>query len=110
MRQRNKVEAESEHMTELRKVVSPSRELEAAFAPQLAMVGCSLAHRARELLVMRQAASTAYAGGSTMGIPLLYPWANRLATGIHGVAGLTWSPIRQRGPESPTATARRSTA
>ncbi len=73
-------------MTELRKVVSPSRELEATFAPQLAMVGCSLKHRNRELLVLRGGLD-GYAGGSTMGIPLLYPWANRLASGVHRVAG-----------------------
>lgn len=73
-------------MTELRKVVSPSRELEATFAPELAMVGASLRYRGQELLVVRGGLD-AYAGGSTMGIPLLYPWANRLAAGAHQVAG-----------------------
>jgi galactose mutarotase-like enzyme len=74
-------------MTELRKVVSPSRELEATFAPQLAMVGASFRYRDQELLVLRPGGLDAYADGATMGIPLLYPWANRLAAGAHQVAG-----------------------
>ena len=74
-------------MTELRKVMSPSRELEATFAPDLAMVGCSLRYRDQELLVLRPGGLQAYGGGATMGIPLLYPWANRLAAGAHRVAG-----------------------
>ena len=52
--------------------------LEVAFAPGAGMVGCSLRHRGEELLGQRHGLA-AYAGqGKTMGIPLLYPWANRL--------------------------------
>jgi aldose 1-epimerase len=53
--------------------------LEAAFAPGLGMAGVSLRHEGVELLD-RRAGLRAYARtGAVMGIPLLYPWANRLA-------------------------------
>ena len=53
--------------------------LEAEFAPALGMAGVSLRHRGEELLD-RQAGLLAYARtGAVMGVPLLYPWANRLA-------------------------------
>jgi len=53
--------------------------LEAEFAPGAGMVGVSLRHAGEELLD-RQAGLLAYARtGAVMGVPLLYPWANRLA-------------------------------
>ena len=53
--------------------------LEAEFAPALGMAGVSLRQRGEELLD-RQAGLLAYARtGAVMGVPLLYPWANRLA-------------------------------
>jgi aldose 1-epimerase len=53
--------------------------LEAEFAPRLGMAGVSLRHQGRELLD-RQAGLRSYAHtGAVMGVPLLYPWANRLA-------------------------------
>ena len=53
--------------------------LEAEFAPALGMAGVSLRHRGDELLD-RRAGLLAYArSGAVMGVPLLYPWANRLA-------------------------------
>lgn len=53
--------------------------LEAELAPALGMSGVSLRHRGAELLD-RQAGLRAYARtGAVMGVPLLYPWANRLA-------------------------------
>jgi aldose 1-epimerase len=54
-------------------------ELEATFATGAGMVCCSLRHRGVELLGQRRGLATYAATGSTMGIPLLYPWANRLA-------------------------------
>lgn len=58
---------------------SPGSSLEATFAPGVGMVGCSLRHRGEELLGQR-GGLTAYAErGSSFGIPLLHPWANRLA-------------------------------
>jgi galactose mutarotase-like enzyme len=53
--------------------------LQAEFAPALGMAGVSLRHEGDELLD-RQAGLLAYAStGAVMGVPLLYPWANRLA-------------------------------
>ena len=42
------------------------------------MVGCSLRHDGAELLDPRGGVATYVSAGSTMGIPLLHPWANRL--------------------------------
>src|SRR5690242_9556818 len=54
-------------------------ELEASFAPRLGMAGVSLLHRGEELLD-RRAGLAAYADdGAVMGLPILHPWANRLA-------------------------------
>jgi aldose 1-epimerase len=62
--------------------------LEAAFAPGLGMAGVSLRHRGDELLD-RQAGLLAYARtGAVMGVPLLYPWANRLDGHDYALDGL----------------------
>jgi aldose 1-epimerase len=61
--------------------------LEAAFVPGAGMLCCSLRHRGHELLA-HNAGVAAYAeNGKTMGIPLLYPWANRLAAFDYTAAG-----------------------
>src|SRR3712207_4042914 len=60
--------------------------LEAIFAPGVGMVGCSLRHRGDELLGQRGGLARYEATGSTFGIPLLHPWANRLA-GLSYTAG-----------------------
>lgn len=57
---------------------SREADLEAAFVPDAGMVGCSLRHRGDELLGQRGGLARYVAERSTMGIPLLYPWANRL--------------------------------
>ena len=54
-------------------------ELEATFAPGAGMVCCSLRHAGDELLAQRAGLREYAEKGRTMGIPLLYPWANRLA-------------------------------
>ncbi|HEY2181067.1 MAG TPA: aldose 1-epimerase [Solirubrobacteraceae bacterium] len=54
-------------------------ELQATFAPGAGMVCCSLRHRGDELLAQRDGVRAYAERGKTMGIPLLYPWANRLA-------------------------------
>jgi aldose 1-epimerase len=59
-------------------LVAAERELEAAFAPGVGMVGCSLRHRGEELLGQRGGLAKYAETGSSMGIPLLHPWANRL--------------------------------
>lgn len=61
--------------------------VEVAFAPGAGMVGCSLRHRGEELLGTRHGLATYAEQGRTMGIPLLYPWANRLGERRFPVAG-----------------------
>lgn len=63
--------------------------LEATFVPAAGMICSSLRHRGDELLA-QNAGVLAYAErGKTMGIPLLYPWANRLSGFRYSVAGRT---------------------
>jgi aldose 1-epimerase len=64
-----------------------SGELEAVFVPGAGMVGRSLRHRGEELLPQRGGLGAYTERGKTFGIPLLHPWANRLATGRFEVAG-----------------------
>jgi aldose 1-epimerase len=64
-----------------------SEDLEAAFVPGVGMVGCSLRHHGSELLGQREGLAAYASAGGTMGIPLLYPWANRLARMRFPVAG-----------------------
>jgi aldose 1-epimerase len=61
--------------------------ISAAFAPGAGMVGCSLLHRGEELLGLRGGLDRYVAERSTMGIPLLHPWANRLSRERFTVAG-----------------------
>lgn len=60
-------------------LTSETGELEAAFVPAAGMVGCSLRHRREELLGQRGGLLAYVSKHSTMGIPLLHPWANRLS-------------------------------
>jgi aldose 1-epimerase len=61
--------------------------VEATFVPPAGMVGCSLRHRGEELLGQRGGLRAYMQQRSTMGIPLLHPWANRLAQRRFEVAG-----------------------
>jgi aldose 1-epimerase len=65
-----------------------SSRLQATFVPGAGMVCSSLRHEGAELLDERSGVRAYAQRGSTMGIPLLYPWANRLAAlrypGPHG--------------------------
>jgi aldose 1-epimerase len=54
-------------------------DLEAVFLPNHGMLGASLRHRGVEMLRRVDDLAAAAAKGSTAGIPLLHPWANRLA-------------------------------
>ncbi|HMK72784.1 MAG TPA: aldose 1-epimerase [Myxococcaceae bacterium] len=63
-------------------------DLEAVFLPGFGMLGASLRLRGEELLGRIEDLDTAAAKGSTAGIPLLYPWANRLAGLRYRAAGL----------------------
>lgn len=53
--------------------------LEATFVPTAGMLCASLRHHGEELLAQNAGVDAYAAHGKTMGIPLLYPWANRLA-------------------------------
>jgi aldose 1-epimerase len=63
--------------------------LEATFVPGAGMICCSLRHRGEELLAQNAGVATYARRGKTMGIPLLYPWANRLAGFDYSLAGRT---------------------
>jgi aldose 1-epimerase len=73
-------------MTDLRNRLVAG-ELEAVFLPGRGMLGVSFKHRGEELLRRLENLEAAAAKGSTAGIPLLYPWANRLASSRYRVAG-----------------------
>jgi aldose 1-epimerase len=60
------------------RLASP-QELAATYVPGAGMICCSLTHRGDELLGQRKGLQHYAATGSTMGVPLLYPWANRLS-------------------------------
>lgn len=61
--------------------------LEVALVPEAGMVVPSLLHRGEELLGQRGGLAHYARQRSTMGIPLLYPWANRLAVQRFDVGG-----------------------
>jgi aldose 1-epimerase len=62
-------------------------ELEATFVPGAGMLCRSLRHRGDELLAQNAGVKAYAERGTTMGIPLLYPWANRLAAFDYAAAG-----------------------
>jgi len=62
-------------------------DLEAVFLPGRGMLGASLKHRGAEILRRVEDLEAAAARGSTAGIPLLHPWANRLAGLRYRAAG-----------------------
>jgi aldose 1-epimerase len=62
-------------------------ELEAVFLPGQGMLGASLKLAGEELLGRVENLEVSAAKGSTAGLPLLYPWANRLAAPGYRAAG-----------------------
>jgi aldose 1-epimerase len=64
-------------------------QLEATFLPGAGMLCRSLCHRGEELLAQNRGVEAYVERGKTMGIPLLYPWANRLAGFEYAIAGRT---------------------
>jgi aldose 1-epimerase len=71
----------------VRTLASSAEDVSATFAPGVGMVGCSLTHRGEELLGLRGGLGRHAETGSTMGIPLLHPWANRLSGREYAVGG-----------------------
>jgi aldose 1-epimerase len=61
--------------------------IEAIFVPEAGMVCCSLRHDGEELLGQRGGLRKYVESGSTMGIPFLHPWANRLGRSRFEVCG-----------------------
>jgi len=64
-----------------------SGDFEAVFLPRHGMLGASLRHRGAEILRRIGDLDDARARGSTAGIALLHPWANRLAALRYRAAG-----------------------
>ena len=62
-------------------------DFESVFLPAHGMLGVSLRHRGAELLRRVEDLASAASRGSSAGIPLLHPWANRLASARYRAAG-----------------------
>jgi aldose 1-epimerase len=65
----------------------PSSSLTATFVPNAGMVGTSLSDDGVELLGQRRGLEAYVRTHRTMGLPILYPWANRLSSNGYGVEG-----------------------
>jgi galactose mutarotase-like enzyme len=76
-------------MTELSTVVlaDPSSNVAATFVPAAGMICTSLSDGGVELLGQRRGLNAYVTAGKTMGVPLLYPWANRLSDNHYDVDG-----------------------
>lgn len=61
--------------------------LTATFVPAAGMIGTSLAEDGVEYLGQRRGLDAYVSAGKTMGIPILYPWANRLSANTYEVDG-----------------------
>ncbi|KAA0111368.1 aldose 1-epimerase [Mycolicibacterium sp. P1-5] len=65
----------------------PSSPLTATYVPSAGMVCTSLSDDGVELLGQRRGLQAYLSDGKTLGIPILYPWANRLSTNTYEVDG-----------------------
>jgi len=65
----------------------PTSSLTATFVPAAGMIGTSLADGDDEFLGQRRGLDAYVTAGKTMGIPILYPWANRLSDTSYDVDG-----------------------
>jgi aldose 1-epimerase len=74
------------HVVTLR---DPSSSVAAQFVPNAGMIGTSLTDSGAELLGQRRGLDAYLTAGKTMGIPILYPWANRLGANTYTAAGKT---------------------
>jgi aldose 1-epimerase len=72
------------HVVTLR---DPSSSVAAQFVPEAGMIGVSLTVADVELLGQRRGLDAYLTDGKTMGIPILYPWANRLSSNSYTVDG-----------------------
>ena len=67
----------------------PSAPVTAEFVPEAGMIGISLQDTGVELLGQRRGLDAYVSAGKTMGIPILYPWANRLGADTYTAKGAT---------------------
>ncbi len=65
----------------------PTSSLTASYVPIAGMVCTSLAENGSEFLGQRRGLKAYVGTGKTMGIPILYPWANRLSASKYGFTG-----------------------
>jgi aldose 1-epimerase len=65
----------------------PSSPLSAVYVTGAGMIATSLSDGGTELLGQRRGLDAYVSAGKTMGIPLLYPWANRLSATTYDVDG-----------------------
>jgi galactose mutarotase-like enzyme len=79
-------------------LVSHECDLSVAFVPGAGMVGYSLTHRGEELLGQRGGLAAYRERGSSFGIPLLHPWANRLAGMRYSAGGREVELDAERSP------------
>jgi galactose mutarotase-like enzyme len=66
-----------------------SQDLEATFAPQVGMTCCSLQHRGVELIGERYGLAAYASCGTTMGMSVMHPWADRLSSWTYTACGAT---------------------
>ncbi len=67
----------------------PTSPVAARFVPDAGMIGISLTDAGVELLGQRRGLDAYVAAGKTMGIPILYPWANRLGANTYTAQDVT---------------------
>src|SRR5947208_7761148 len=70
-------------------LISPDGSTETQFVPHANLLCRSLRHGETELLDQGGGVAAYAERGTTMGIPLLYPWANRLSGFAYRAAGKT---------------------
>jgi galactose mutarotase-like enzyme len=70
-------------------LTDPSSPVAAQFVPEAGMIGISLTDSGVELLGQRRGLDGYLTAGKTMGIPILYPWANRLGGNTYAAEDVT---------------------
>src|SRR6516225_11726382 len=70
-------------------LTDPSSPLAAQFAPGALMIASSLPGSGVDLLGQRRGLQAYVEAGKTMGIPILYPWANRLGANTYTAENVT---------------------
>ena len=68
-------------------LTDPSSSLTATVVPMAGMIVTSLRDGEHEFLGQRRGLDAYITAGKTMGVPILYPWANRLSASNYGING-----------------------